>query len=389
MLASAGLGYRAQAVELSLAAARQDGAAIDLAAEESLSALHDLRGSMTAYLAPNQGSEFWSKRVGTTLDALKQRLVSLDSAMAATGGSLADSLDSVDQLAAADRRALQYVDRGELILAGDVLFTEVRDLLAAVNEQVAGGRQVLRHAADRRVAGIRQEQLILAAAGIGVWFLAALLLLPRASAPAKEPGEWRQELADTINKPEPADNITIDLKRPDLVEPPQPLSAVTLPTVDLTLVAEICSDLSALTDAGALSGALARACTAIGAKGLIVWVATNDGGSLSPVSTHGFDERIVKRIGAIARADANMTAEALRENAPRVSPATATAGAALAVPMCGPTGPVGVLSAELQPGKLADEACLAVASILAAQLATLTAPVPAAAVERSAESAVS
>ena len=90
---------------------------------------------------------------------------------------------------------------------------------------------------------------------------------------------------------------------------------------------------------------------------------------------------------AIDRASANLTAEAFRENAPRVSAAAGSAGAALAVPMCGPAGPVGVLSAELQPGKKADETCVAVASILAAQLATLTTPVPV--VERRVESAAS
>ena len=141
--------------------------------------------------------------------------------------------------------------------------------------------------------------------------------------------------------------------------------------------------------AGALSGALARASAVIGAKGLIVWVASNDGASLSPVSTHGFDARIVERIGVIDRSSANLTAEALRENKPRVSAATATAGAALAVPMCGPTGPVGVLSAELLAGRDADESCVAVAAILAAQLATLTAPLPAPSVEQNSESAAS
>ena len=158
---------------------------------------------------------------------------------------------------------------------------------------------------------------------------------------------------------------------------------------DLKVVADICSDLSTLTDVGALSGALARASAVLGAKGLIVWVTSNDGTSLAPVSTHGFDARIVERIGVIERSSANLTAEALRENAPRVSAATASAGAALAVPMCGPAGPVGVLSAELLAGHDADESCLAVATILAAQLATLTAPLPAPGVERNIESAAS
>ena len=390
VLVSAVLGYRALADERAVTAARHDGAGIDQAADEALGALLDVRGSMYAYVAPNQGTEFWGRRVSTLLDTLRQRLVTLDAAVAASGGSLAESLDGLDQLAAADRRARQYADRNELLLAGDVLFVEVRDLLNTVTEQVVGARQTLRSQADRKAAGIRQQQNALAAAGVAVWFVVALLLMPGGAKPvSKEPGEWRQELADSLKKSASAPESSEELRR-DLAEAAFGREGGPSPQVDLKAVAEICADLSALADIGALSGALARASDVLGAKGLIVWVTSHDGGSLSPVSTHGFDPRVIERIGAIDRASANLTAEALRENAPRVSAATASNGGALAVPMWGPTGPVGVLSAELQPGKDADEACVAVASILAAQLATLTAPLPiATSVERNVESAAS
>ena len=393
LLATAGLGYRALTDERDLAAARQDGAQRDQAAEDALTALLDLRGSMYAYVAPNQGTDFWSRRVATLLDTLRQRVVTLDAAVAASDGSLADSLDGLDQLTAADRRARQYVDRGELLLAGDVLFTEVRDLLNAVSEQLVTVRYTLRADAERRVAGLRQEQAGLAAGGIAVWLIVALVLLAAGTPAAREPGEWRQELAETLKKPTPAEvevtsaaarESSNELRR-DLAD----LSAgalakveaasgreVGVPQIDLKVVAEICADLSALTDIGALSGALARASDVIGAKGVIVWVTSNDGSTLTPVATHGFDARVVDRIGAIDRASANLTAEALRDNAPRVCAAHGSTAAAVAVPMCGPTGPVGVLSAELQPGRDASDACVAVASILAAQLATLTAPLP-------------
>lgn len=398
LLASAGLGYRAMAAENALAAARLDGAALDRAAEEAVNSLLDARGSMYAYAAPSQGTGFWGARVGTLLDTVRQRVVTLDAAAARAGGSLADSLDGLDQLTAADKRARQYVDRGELLLAGDVLFTEVRDLLNAVTEQVTALRVSLNGDAERKVAAIRREQAALAAGGVALWFVVALLLVPGSARPVvKEPGEWRQDLADTLKKSVSADDLNLDIKKTGPLEAPETVEAVpavsvaTQPRVDLKSVAEICADLSALTDIGALSGALARASEVLGAKGLIVWVASSDGASLSPVSTHGFDARVVDRIGTIDRASANLTAEALRENAAKTSAATATSGAALAVPLCGPTGPVGVLSAELQLGRDADEACVAVASILAAQLATLTAPLPmpAEVVERKVESAAS
>jgi hypothetical protein len=140
-------------------------------------------------------------------------------------------------------------------------------------------------------------------------------------------------------------------------------------------LSEICADLSSLTDPGALHGALERVSAMLNATGLIVWVASNDGASLSPVATHGFDPSLVARIGKISRDSANLTAAAFRENTPKISAPTALAPAALAIAMCGPTGPAGVLSVELKPGQSVDEPKIALASVIAAQLATLAMPI--------------
>jgi len=123
---------------------------------------------------------------------------------------------------------------------------------------------------------------------------------------------------------------------------------------------------------------LARVSTLLNATGLIVWIASNDSSALSPVATHGFDPKLVSRIGKIARDSSNLTAAAFRENASKVSPVTATAPGALAVPMCSPTGPAGVLSVELKAGQPVDEPKVALAAIIAAQLATLAMPIAAA-----------
>jgi hypothetical protein len=143
------------------------------------------------------------------------------------------------------------------------------------------------------------------------------------------------------------------------------------------MTAEVCSDLSSIADVGALSGVLARAGDVLGASGLIVWVASNDGSLLAPVATHGFDPGLIARIGNIRRDSPNLTAAAFRDGAGRASAPTDKLPAALAVPLCGPSGVVGVLSAELHVGHTVDETGQAVAAIFAAQLSTLALPVPA------------
>lgn len=372
LLATAGLGFRAMQDERLLSDGRRDAAALERSAENAAAALANLRASLHAYVAPGQGLSFWAARSTAELDTLREQLLALDTALATSGGSLAEALDGIDQLSTAEKRARLYADRGESLLAGDVIFTEVRDLLAAAGEQVAGARQYLRRGTEQRLAGLRWEQAALALGAVALWAIIALVMLPVVPGAVKDPNEWRQNLAVALKKPEavvPAEPVAP-------VEPAAPVEAG-VPITALASVGEICSDLSALSDVGALSGALQRAADVIGASGVIVWVASNDGSTLSPVATHGFDARLVARIGKVARDSSNLTAMAFRENSARVSAATASTPSAVAVAMCGPSGPVGVLSAELRAGRHADDACVALATIFAAQLATLAVPVAA------------
>jgi hypothetical protein len=334
--------------------------------------LLDLRASLHAYVAPGQGLPFWGKRAQETLDQLRQSLVTLDGIVSPRGGSLAESLDAIDQVSAAEQRARTYVSRDEMQLAGDVIFTEVRDLLTVATTQVQSVANGLTREHDRRAAAIRQEQLALAAGGVVIWIGIALLLFPTETKPAvQDPAHWRNELKETLKKPIPvAPPTPAVLVAPEVPVAPDVIAA-------LKTAAEICGDLSALSDPGALEGALARVSALLNATGLIVWVASNDGATLAPVATHGFDPKIVARIGKIGRDSSNLTAAAFRENQPRISAVTPTTPGAIAVPMCSPTGPAGVLSIELKAGQAVDEPKVALASIIAAQLATLAMPMAA------------
>jgi hypothetical protein len=373
VLATVGLTLRAIQDESSLIKARRDADAADRSVVETVQLLLDLRASLHAYVAPGQGLPFWSKRALDTIDSLKQKLQAIDDSLARSGRSLQESLDSMDQLVAGERRARAYANRQEMQLAGDVIFTELRDHLATAVNQVQSVRADLRRDSDRLAASMRSEQMMLAAAAIAMWIVIAVLLLPSEAKPEiKEPGEWRNELKETLKKP---------------VAPPAPVAVVPVtpaptgpiaPVIEVAFVrqaSEICSDLSALADTGALQGVLERVTSLLNATGLIVWVASNDAASLSPVATHGFDPKLVSRIGKVPRDSANLTAAAFRDNAARMSEATSTTPAALAVPMVGPSGPSGVLSVELKAGQAVEESKVALASIVAAQLATLAMPI--------------
>jgi hypothetical protein len=380
LILTAGAGYRAFENEQAFDKARGDAASADRAVSRTTELLLEIRASLHAYVAPGQGLPFWSKRAQDNIDALRDSLVALDASVAASGGTLADSLDSVDQLTAAERRARGHVSRGEMQLAGDVIFTEVRDLLASTTNQVDTVRGNLKRRIDVRAADIRNEQMMLAGGALALWILIALLLMPTpAPVATKDPGQWRSEFKERIQKPVPTPEALVAAVPVAPVAPPAPLAppVPVEPSVAMSkmrALSEICADLSSVSDPGALQGALERISVLLNATGLIVWVAANDNGSLAPVATQGFDPTLVARIGRIPRDSANLTAAAFRDNTPKVSPPTATTPAAVAIAMCGPTGPAGVLSIELKPGQTVDEAKVALASIVAAQLATLAMP---------------
>jgi hypothetical protein len=372
LLATAGVAYRILQDEDALSRERAAAASAQVAVSRTAELLLDVRASLHAYVAPGQGLPFWGKRTLETIENLRESVVDLDRMVKPTGGSLSETLNGIDQLSAAEKRARGYVSRDEMQLAGDVIFTEVRDLLASATTQVQSVRDGLTRAHDRRAAAIRQEQVMLGGGALAIWIGIALLLLPtEPKAAAKDPGEWRNELKESLKKPIPL--------APEPPKAPEPQVTI-VPGIEINAlreVSEICKDLSALADPGALEGALARVCTILNATGLIVWIPSNDGNTLSPVATSGFDPKLVTRIGTIGRDSANLTAAAFREGIAKVSPVTATTPAALAVPMCSPSGAAGILSVELKPGQPVDDSKVSLAAIVAAQLATLAMPISA------------
>jgi hypothetical protein len=371
LLATAGVAYRTLHDEDALSRERRAATAAEAAISQTAELLLDVRASLHAYVAPGQGLPFWGKRAQETIDRLRQSLIDLDQMVPPSSGSLAESLSGVEQLAAAESRARTYVSRDEMQLAGDVIFTEVRDILAAATGQVQSVRDAVIREHDRRAAAIRQEQIMLAGTLLVVWIAIALFLIPTEPKPAvKDPGQWRSELKESLKKP-----IPVAPETPKVLEPPPPVIVPGIEINALREVSEICNDLSALADPGALEGALARVSTILNATGLIVWIASNDNSTLSPVATNGFDPKLVARIGKIARDSSNLTAAAFRDNAAKISPVTPTTPGALAVPMCSPTGAAGVLSVELKAGQPVDDMKVALAAIVAAQLSTLAMPI--------------
>ncbi len=374
VLLTAALTYRLLVAERSLSSERQQISSIDTSIHDVLLTLSDVRGVLHAYVAPGQRSAAWEARSAALFDKLRQQLIALDATADASGRSLNESLDNLDQLTAAEKRVQHYLDFSQPLLAGDVIFTEIRDLVDATIAQVSSVRDALLQDANGRIEKARQEQAMLVGGGAALWLTLALLLalLPGTS---KGRGAGAQTTASAGSE---SFDLSLISREVAAAAPEPPVAAAAEPAAPIEspeaqrwkAISSICRELSSVNEVSSLPAAFSRACDALGAKDGIVWVASADGTSLSPLVSHGFDPRLLARIGAIPCDSANLTAATFRDGQPHQSRATSTAPEALAVALRGPSGPVGVLSAELQPHHDVAEA-VDLATIFAAQITPL------------------
>ncbi len=405
---TAGLAYRAFQDEVALrqstSASRH---AFDLADRAQTTAA-DLRAALHAYVAPGQGSPFWVSRSTVLIEELQSALTSL-AEMDPNDGPLAAV--AVTKLVAGEKRARGFLRENQELLASDVVFTECRDQLDAIRLQIAGARDRVLAAGDAHEAGLRREQSIALGAILGAWALCALLLLPvpeapmplavPASRPAKaaaddfplapfdyaqgspDPstgsGSSRAQSRDEQGRGAPPPVAAPEPVAP-LLPPPQPVVAkmpALAPVPRLPEAAQLCGDLARVSDGDQIGPLLQRAADVLDATGLIVWVLSADASSLVPAASCGYDDRLLARVGALPLDAENLTAAAFRDGARRTTSASGGAPAAIAVPLVGPSGSIGVLSGEVRHVERIGETTSALASILAAQLATLVGSMPA------------
>lgn len=151
--------------------------------------------------------------------------------------------------------------------------------------------------------------------------------------------------------------------------------------IDLTMLAGLCTDLARLTTPDALPQLLERSTRALNASGLVLWVGIGD--RLVPVMGHGYSPQVMSRLQPALRTDDTAAAAAWRTAEPTIVTGADGSNGAIAVPLLGVNGCVGVLAFEMGQGREHDSESHAAAALIAAQLATA---IPAQAAESSTDS---
>jgi hypothetical protein len=352
--------------EQQLAALRADGRAFDLRAREITDALSDLRAAQQAYVAAGQGVTFWMPKVAQTADAISASIATLRSAGTSVGARQAidDAVTTLSEFAEVDKRAREYLESGQLLMAGDVIFTEGDQTAASAARQVEAARIGEHQALDASEARVRRQEAVALASAAGVTALIVLMLGIGGGSKSESEGPLsivsRERNIAPIREPEPYPSVS------------RPVSPI------LKTAAQLCTDFACMRDVHDLQQLLARASDVMDAAGLVVWLSTPDGAELQPVLSHGYSDTTRARLPNVPRAANNAAAAAYRSGDVQiVLSRPGGAKGAVVAPIPSSQGCIGALSAEIRGGGEASESVQALASIVAAQLGGVLAAPPA------------
>jgi hypothetical protein len=115
---------------------------------------------------------------------------------------------------------------------------------------------------------------------------------------------------------------------------------------------------------------------ALDAPGAILWLGAGE--QLFAAAAHGYDGRVLSRLGPIDRNAANATAAAWRTGKLQVVDGDAAGNGAIVAPLVGTGSCRGVLAVEVRAGRESDPVVQSVIAMIAAQLGGLVAAWPAA-----------
>ena len=145
---------------------------------------------------------------------------------------------------------------------------------------------------------------------------------------------------------------------------------------DLSIVAHLCTEFGRVLEIREVAPLLESAVRILDAVGVVVWVWDPRTTALKPALAHGYPNDVLARFPRVRRDTDNATAASFRSGQTRIVDGSDLASGAVVVPLMTPAACVGVLAVELRHGGEQKESVRALATILAAQLATFVGCAP-------------
>lgn len=321
----------------------------------------DVRVGQVAYVASGQRDEYWMTHVAGLLPTLQQQTADFGTALTAPTSRAAfdAAVVALENFRTLDNRVREFITSGNGLLAGDLIFADGLESATTASSHLASALQDELQVRANTVAQIQRRQIEILGGATGGLLLVLLGLAVTGVAP-RQPAE---------------PPVTAPVIEPIRFEAPLPRAKAAV-TPKLITTAQLCGELSRITESRHLPALLERAAKVLDASGMIAWVADPSGRELRPAVSFGYPDKVVARMGGIPRDAGNAVAAAYRLAETRTVAGEGSTSSALVTPMMTPEGCIGVLSTELKNGCEKDESSQALATIFAAQLATLVAPPP-------------
>jgi CHASE3 domain sensor protein len=351
--------------------------AFDQHARDTSAALVEARVGQQAYVAAGQGVAFWFARTAASIQSATDGLMALrQSAGPGARTALDAAAATVAEFAAIDGRARDYLNSGQQLMAGDVIFTEGSDAAATAVRQIETARQAQHEAAGADEATARRQQTLTAGVAAGIVFLVVLLLIPIPRARAEE-----AVAANSLSIAPSAVPGSAATPAPAPEPPAAPWTTHAQGSV-LKAATDVATDFGRVRDLDELTRVLGRAAEVMDASGVMVWMGSAAGSDLRPVLAHGYSAEMMARIPPVPRTAHNAAASAYRSGTLQIvmSHPGGTSGAVVA-PILSADGCIGALSAEIRSGGETSESVQALATIFAAHLAGVLTAAPAADVQ--------
>ncbi len=166
--------------ERNLTLATAASAGFDAQARAVVDEIWRLQGAQQAYVAAGQGTAYWMTQAAEHLAAVDRGIAELANASSsqATRSAVQAAAASLEQFRALDKRARQYVQNNQSLMASDVIFTESLGALTTAAEHVGAAAENERSIRAAESGGLRARQLYAAAGAAGLLLLVVLLLVP-------------------------------------------------------------------------------------------------------------------------------------------------------------------------------------------------------------------
>ncbi len=358
-LVAAGIagGFFVFAAEVKSAAVLASGADVSARLDRMIATAGDISSAQQAYVAPGQPDQPWRERSATLLQqfaddaaALRLRLRSAESARV-----IDDLGRGLQALITIDGAARQDLQDAQNLLAADLIFSQGRDTVSSLIATIRGLKAAEQQTSTLQYASLERQQWIILGSVATIWIVGLMLLTPLG------PGSAAAVAAPT----QPA-FLTIQTEHAG-----EPATAA----INLTAAADVCASLARISDTAALPEVLERAAAVLDARGIIVWMGAGE--ELFPTLAYGYDDHFIGRLGPIPLNAENATADAWRSGKMRTVAGDGLSHGAVATPLAGMSGCVGVFAAEVRHGRESDLATQAVAVMIAAQLASIVSAWPA------------